>query len=261
MILLLGGTSETAPLATALAEAGHRVLVSTATDVPLDVGDRPSIRRRSGPLGVAGMADLIRGRGIRAVVDATHPYAQEATRTAQEACRAAGVPYFNLMRPPTVTTGPHIHLAADHDGAARMAAAFGAPILLTTGTRNLEPYVVAARARGRRLLARVLPQPESLDACRSAGIAEEAVIAARGPFSVEANRETLRRHGIRVLVTKDSGVAGGVPAKIEAARAEGCEVVIVARPTAPPQNSYSSVAELLAAIQTRPEDPGRHCWL
>ncbi|NQT85269.1 precorrin-6A reductase [bacterium] len=252
MILLLGGTSETAPLATALAEAGHRVLVSTATNAPLDVGDHKDIHRRSGPLGVEGMLDLIRGPSIHAVVDATHPYAHEATRTAQDACRAAGVPYFSLVRPPTTMTGPHIHLAADHDEAARMAAAFGAPILLTTGTRNLEPYTVAARAQGRRLLVRVLPQPESLDACRNAGIAEAAIIAARGPFSVEANREALRRHGIGVMVTKDSGAAGGVPAKVEAARAEGCEVVVVTRPTDVPQNAYGSVAALVAAIPRLP---------
>ena len=41
-VLLLGGTSETAPLATALARAGHNVLVSTATDIALDVGTRTS---------------------------------------------------------------------------------------------------------------------------------------------------------------------------------------------------------------------------
>jgi precorrin-6x reductase len=31
-------------------------------------------------------------------------------------------------------------------------------------------------------------------------------------------------------VTKDGGAAGGVPEKLEAARREGCEVVVVARP-------------------------------
>ncbi len=35
MILLLGGTSDAAPLARQLAQAGYRVLVSQATDTPL----------------------------------------------------------------------------------------------------------------------------------------------------------------------------------------------------------------------------------
>ncbi|MBF0509675.1 MAG: precorrin-6A/cobalt-precorrin-6A reductase [Deltaproteobacteria bacterium] len=43
MILLIGGTSETASFAEALAAAGFDVLVSTATDVALEVGRHPRI--------------------------------------------------------------------------------------------------------------------------------------------------------------------------------------------------------------------------
>lgn len=43
MILLLGGTADTAILATMLAEAGYDVLVSTATGIPLATGDHPRI--------------------------------------------------------------------------------------------------------------------------------------------------------------------------------------------------------------------------
>lgn len=41
MILLLGGTSDTAPIARGLAAVGLPVLVSTATDIDLDVGVHP----------------------------------------------------------------------------------------------------------------------------------------------------------------------------------------------------------------------------
>ena len=51
MILLLGGTSSTAEIALGLAAAGYRVLVSQATDVPLDVGRHAAGRE---PLGRAG---------------------------------------------------------------------------------------------------------------------------------------------------------------------------------------------------------------
>ena len=50
MILLIGGTSETAPLASGLAGVGYEVLVSTATDSRLNVGDHPRISRRAGRL-------------------------------------------------------------------------------------------------------------------------------------------------------------------------------------------------------------------
>ena len=43
MILLLGGTSETAPIAEGLANAGHFVLVSNCTDTPLNTGAHAAI--------------------------------------------------------------------------------------------------------------------------------------------------------------------------------------------------------------------------
>ncbi len=46
MILLLGGTSESVFLASRLAEQGYPVLVSTATDIPLDFENHPLITRR-----------------------------------------------------------------------------------------------------------------------------------------------------------------------------------------------------------------------
>jgi hypothetical protein len=64
MILLIGGTSETAPLAEALAVAGFKVLVSTATQVPLDVGKHPNIASRSGILDGEGMAQLRLTTGV-----------------------------------------------------------------------------------------------------------------------------------------------------------------------------------------------------
>ncbi|MDO9585413.1 MAG: hypothetical protein Q7I93_02885 [Syntrophales bacterium] len=43
MILLLGGTADTAILAAMPAEAGYDVLVSTAAGIPLATGDHPRI--------------------------------------------------------------------------------------------------------------------------------------------------------------------------------------------------------------------------
>jgi precorrin-6A/cobalt-precorrin-6A reductase len=58
------------------------------------------------------------------------------------------------------------------------------------------------------------------------------VLLDRGPFTVDGERALLRAHRIDVLVTKDSGGAA-TAAKLEAARAEGVAVVLVARPPAP----------------------------
>jgi len=72
IILLIGGTSETAPLASGLAKAGYEVLVSTATAAPLAIGDHPRIARCAGRLDEEEMVALGKEKGIRMIVDTAH---------------------------------------------------------------------------------------------------------------------------------------------------------------------------------------------
>jgi precorrin-6A/cobalt-precorrin-6A reductase len=248
MILLVGGTSETAPLAEGLAEEGFAVLVSTATDVTLDTGDHPGIRVRTGPLNQSALEDLVRDQGIRAIVDASHPYASEIQHNAQGAAEKVGIPYFRWLRPGSLNDRSYIHVAEDHAKAAELAFSFGRPVLLTTGSRNLSPYVEESARTGVPLTARVLPHADSTEACRRAGLSKEQIIIGRGPFSLEENRAVIRAHGIGVIVTKDSGEAGGVPVKIEAAVQEACEVVVVRRPEGSVTEGFSDVLCLVDAV-------------
>jgi precorrin-6A/cobalt-precorrin-6A reductase len=250
MILLIGGTSETSPLAAGLAAAGYSILVSTATDVPLAIEEHPRIRRRTGRLDEEGLAALAEEKGIRAIVDAAHPYAAAAHGAAQNAAKLLGIPCLILRRPGASTSGMPVRFAADHAEAAALAFADGRPVLITTGSRNLAPYTDAARRTGVPLAVRVLDTPESLAACREAGIAEERIIAGRGPFTLEANLAAIRRFGIGVIVTKESGRAGGLDAKLAAAHRAHCQVIVVSRPETPDTGPvFDNPAELIAALQ------------
>jgi precorrin-6A/cobalt-precorrin-6A reductase len=250
VILLIGGTSDTAPLAQAMAVGGHKVLVSTATRVHLDIGSHPNIVRRMGILDQTGMSKLVQQVGIRAIVDASHPYAAEVRANAREVAGDLGLPYLSWVRPPAIPPGSAVHRATDHQAAGQMAFSFGAPVLITTGSKNLEPYTRRARERGLPLVARVLPRIESLEACKQAGIPRDHVVVGRGPFSVGENLELIRRFHIGVIVTKDSGVAGGVPAKLEAARLGNCQVVVVQRPEQVLGIQCRTITELLRALCT-----------
>jgi precorrin-6A/cobalt-precorrin-6A reductase len=291
MILLIGGTSETAPLAAGIAAAGFDVLVSTATDAPLAIGDHPRISRREGRLDEAGMVALAGEKGIRAIVDAAHPYAAAVHAAAQRAAQRLGIPCLVFRRPEALTPdkdrrngavytdgaapdldksssapvmenpasteseriqapGNPVRFAADHAEAAKMAFAVGGPVFLTTGSRNLAPYAEAARRTGIPLAVRVLDAPESLHACRSAGIPEDRIIAGRGPFSVEENLVAIRRFGIGVIVTKDSGQSGGVEAKLAAASQANCRVIVIRRPETPACGPvFDHPAALIAALK------------
>ena len=248
MILLVGGTSETAPIATALAEAGYEVLVSTATDARLDVGSHPAIRRRCGRLTIEEMADLARVCCVTTIIDAAHPYATLAHETARKAAQLACVPCVRYNRASILTDRTDAELVACHEEAAALAFSYGKPVLLTTGSRNLKPYAAQSRLTGLTLMARVLDHAESIAACREAGLANSQIISGRGPFTVDENRATIRRHGIGVLVTKESGSAGGFEAKMEAARAEKCRVIVIARPYLQPETSFVAVREIIEAV-------------
>jgi len=250
MILLLGGTGDAVRLARDLAAAGCPVLFSTATDIHLEIAPHPHIRRRWGRLDEEGMAALIRSAGVRAIVDATHPYAALAKQTAAGVARRLNIPCLTLLRPTGVTGEEGVIHAADHAEGAKLACADGRPVLLTTGAKNLTPYAEESRRTGSRLVVRVLPERSSLDACRAAGIEAEAIIAARGIFSVAENRAIIRRFGIGVLVTKDSGPAGGTPEKVVAARQEDCRIVVVRRPAQPLLDAFTDPAALIRAVTT-----------
>ena len=231
MILLLGGTSDTAFVAQRLAEAGLSVLVSTATNEDLAIGVHPAIRRRTGRLDEPGLEDLIRRESIAAVVDVTHPYATEIRNLGQEAAASNSIPYATFVRPAAIDeTLDTIQFAATHDEAARLAFSHGRCVLLTTGATNLAAYAKEARRVALPLFVRVLPRAESLAQCADAEIGSERVLAARGPFDIQQNRVHIRRCHAGVLVTKDGGHASGVIDKLQAARLEGCEVIVVRRP-------------------------------
>ncbi len=233
MILLFGGTSETADIATSLADLGFSVLVSTATDAELNVGSHPLIARRCGRLDGHAMAALIAEQEVRLVIDAGHPYAIALHETVAEVAQKLRIPCLRYQRQHGKYDADNLFEVADHEEAAQLAASFGTPILLTSGSRNLAPYVKAAQEQGVPLFARVLPHPDSKAACDEVGLPESNRIFARGPFSVEQNHALIADHRIGVMVTKESGPQGGVAEKIAAARQEDCLVILIRRPELP----------------------------
>jgi precorrin-6A/cobalt-precorrin-6A reductase len=250
MILLLGGTSESDPIAHALADRKKAVLVSTATDLPLTLRSHALIRRHHGVLSTESMIHLAKQEGITAIVDATHPYATEITLSASHVAKRLGLAYFRFERHSALASTGSVLLADDHPQASRMAFSFEKPVLLTIGTRNIEPYCQQAKAHGIPVFIRALDHPTSRRAWMSAGVHPDHVLLGQGPFSVEENQTVIRRFSIGVLVTKDSGHAGGAPQKLHAAEEEGCRVVVVKRPGDKTASAYHEIDDLVSAVSS-----------
>ncbi len=230
MILLLGGTSDASYFAEKLTGAGKRVLVTMATDTPVSLKESALLRILRGSLEKDDLTRLIRQNNVAAVVDATHPFAVRISKIARNAAEETQCPYLRYSRPVLSHESDLVVRVDSHEDAATRAAEFRKPILLTTGSTVLAPYIRAAEAHSLPLYARVLDREASVAACLNAGLPESAVIRAVGPFTIEDTAYLLRSFSIGVLVTKDSGNAGGVGEKLTAARRENCNVILVSRP-------------------------------
>jgi precorrin-6A/cobalt-precorrin-6A reductase len=249
MILLLGGTSESVDTAKLLVDHGFQFIFSMASEIPMSLPESSLLTVTRGVMDNTAMESLIHESMIVAVVDATHPYAVEATKNAMRACRNTGVRYFRLSRRSSVPDGSNIIGAKDHEEASNKAGEAGRTVLSTIGVRNLGVYVSVCSARGIRLIVRALGNVESLNAIKSLGVQDQNIITGKGPFSFEENITAIRRFGIGTLVTKDSGVRGGTDEKIRAAIHEKCLVILVQRPEPQGGEVFLEPSELISSLR------------
>ncbi len=223
-ILVFGGTTEGRELSRALASKGAEVTVCVATEYGAEEqGETAGVTVLTGRRSAAEMAALARGFAL--CVDATHPYAAEATENIRAACETSGVPYRRLLRGASETAGA-VAVADAAEAAAYLADKTG-NVLLTTGAKELAAFAALDKER---LYARVLPSHEGLSACEAAGIPHRNILAMQGPFSRELNAAIIRQYKIAYVVTKDGGAAGGFPEKAAAARETGAALIVLRRP-------------------------------
>lgn len=179
---------------------------------------------RCGRLEPDAMAELLQNADL--CVDATHPYAVEATRNIRSACGQAGVEYHRLLRPASPLPAGSAVFAAAGQAAEYLAKTEGG-ILLATGAKEL---AVFAGIDPNRLFPRVLPTVEGITACEKANIPHRNIIAMQGPFSYAMNAALLQQFHIQFMVTKDGGAAGGFAEKVQAAQDSGVQLVVIRRP-------------------------------
>lgn len=236
----------------ALSGAGTAHIVCVATGYGELVMQKDAFADiRQGRLTEAEMEALIREEAS-IVFDATHPYASVVSENIRGACRAAGADYVRIVRSGGGAGAPGCSVRAFEDAAACAAALLNTEgnILLTTGSKDLCLYAAEPGLRG-RLFVRVLPSEESIRLCGEAGIRGRQVIAMQGPFSREMDLAVINQFDISVLVTKESGRAGGFGEKLEAAAEAGIPVFLIGRPSG--ESGISAEAALLRYFRIRPE--------
>jgi precorrin-6A/cobalt-precorrin-6A reductase len=232
MILVLGGATEGRLISKRLQDSGCRVILSTATSHGGHLALEGGVEEvRSGALSREDLKKMILTGGVAGVVDATHPYAWQVSETAMEVCAELRLPYIRYERPAVqLPEHPLLVRAADYRQAASRAAGLGNSIFLAIGSRRLEYFCCAPELKGKKLVARVLPEGDILRRCHDLGLKANQIFAVQGPFSREANLWMFKHFRSEVVVTKESGETGGFYSKWEACRELGLPLVVVGRP-------------------------------
>lgn len=224
-VLVLAGTSEAAALVARLVALDIDVVASLAgrTSAPRRL---PCPVRVGGFGGVDGLAAELRAGEVHALVDATHPFADQMPWHARDAAALVGIPHLRLTRPGWPARSNWLEV----EGAHGAAAVLHGRVLLTLGRQELDAF---RHADGVELVVRSVDEPPE---------GPWATVVARGPFAYDDEVALLRSHRIDMVVTRNSG---GPTAKLDAADAVGARVVVIRRP--PPVDA-PTVGDIDAAV-------------
>jgi precorrin-6A/cobalt-precorrin-6A reductase len=224
-VLILGGTTEASALAHKVAGDVRLAPVLSFAGRTTNPQAQPIPVRVGGFGGIEGLVRFLRSEAVDAVVDATHPYADQMSAHAVAACAETGVPLASLVRPEWQRhADDRWQVVADTEAAAR---ALGTPprcVFLSLGRQELHVFAAAPQ---HHYLARIIEPPE-----QATLPPDLRLLQARGPFDRAAEERLLRDERIDVVVSKNAGGAATY-AKIAAARALGLPVIMIARPLKP----------------------------
>jgi precorrin-6A/cobalt-precorrin-6A reductase len=237
-ILILGGTTEARLFAERLAP--RKDLMTTLslagrTAAPLA---QPVPVRRGGFGGIAGLARYLRDQDVKALIDATHPYAPTISAHAMNAALQTSTPMIALRRPPwRAIAGDRWTEVLDAEDALRALGPEPRNVFLALGRQEIAAF--ASAPQHRFLIRSVDPLDPPL------AVPHARYILGRGPFEEEAERTLLLAHTIDAVVAKNSGGAATY-GKIAAARHLGIPVLLFRRPADSANHGVTTVEEAMA---------------
>lgn len=246
-ILVLGGSSEASLLAKALsprADVAATLSLAGRTKNPVAL---PLPTRVGGFGGVEGLIAYLQAEGVKAVIDATHPFAAQMKRHAAEACSAATTPLCAFTRAAWVSgEGDRWIEVDDAADAARALGEKPKRVFLTTGRQQAGAF---AGQNPHHFVLRAIDAPDS-----DALPASLDLVLARGPFSVADEIALMREKRIDIVVSKNAG-GEATRAKIYAARELGLPVVMIRRPKTPDRPVFTNIEDVLGWIEAQRSAP------
>ena len=214
MILVFGGTTEGRKAVEVLEEGGSPYFYSTKTgeqDITLHHG-----QRIDGALDAEAMTAFCREHHIRLIVDAAHPFASQLHRTIAQVSEALVIPAIRYERiyPPR---DPSITWIDDYSEIPHDSHR----LLATTGVQSIAK-LKPLEAEGIKVYYRILNRESSIALALKQGASKEQLCYYEDPKDIPVEADA--------ILLKESGLSGGFPEKVEAAKARGMRIIALKRP-------------------------------
>ena len=214
MILVFGGTTEGRKAVEVLEEGGNAYYYSTKTgeqDIALHNG-----HRIDGAMDAEAMRLFCQEQGIRLIVDAAHPFASQLHQTIAQVSEALNIPvirYERIYQP----RDPDITWIDDYSQVPRNIHS----LLATTGVQSISK-LKPLEVQGIKVFYRILNRESSIAIAKKQGATDDQLC-----FYEDANDIPVEAEAI---LLKESGLSGGFPEKVEAAKARGMRIIALKRP-------------------------------
>ncbi|NES18846.1 MAG: cobalt-precorrin-6A reductase [Symploca sp. SIO3E6] len=244
---LIGGTTESAALARAIASLGLPCTVTVTTKAAEALYPQTTkLQVLVGRLDAQQLWQFCQQQQIAAIVDASHPYAVEISQMAMRAAEEQQLPYLRFERLAVQAQADNSSVISLDSFDTLLAGNYlqQQRVLLTIGCKAL-PLFSYWQDKS-TLFTRILPTATSLETAIAAGFKSERIIALRPPVPAILEKALWRHWDISLVVTKASGVAGGEEVKREVAAELGIPLVVITRPVLEYPQQTSDLAEALA---------------
>lgn len=217
MILVFGGTTEGRKAVEVLEEGGNTYYYSTKTgeqDITLHHG-----QRIDGALDAEGMLAFCREHDIQLIVDAAHPFASQLHQTIAQVSESLHIPTIRYERI-YPERDPKITWIDDYSQIPRDIHS----LLATTGVQSIAK-LKPLEAEGIKVYYRILNRESSIALAQKQGVSPEQLCYFEDPNDIPIEADA--------ILLKESGVSGGFPEKVEAAKARGMRIIALKRPATP----------------------------
>ena len=217
MILVFGGTTEGRKAVEVLEEGGSPYFYSTKTgeqDITLHHG-----QRIDGALDEEAMLTFCREHDIRLIVDAAHPFASQLHQTIAQVSESLSIPTIRYERIYPERNSEIIWID-DYSQIPRDIHS----LLATTGVQSITK-LKPLEAGGIRIYYRILQRESSIALALKQGASPEQLCYFEDPQDIPVEAEA--------ILLKESGISGGFPEKVKAAKAKGMRIIALKRPQTP----------------------------